>query len=42
MNDFTNIKMVVQPPNLNVSLYPHQLAIIYQMEKLECNNIITK
>lgn len=42
MNDFTNIKMAQQPQNLNVSLYPHQLAIIYQMEKLECDNIIAK
>lgn len=40
--DFGNIKLVPQPPNLDVSLYPHQLAMIYQMEKLECNNIISK
>lgn len=40
--NFSNIKMVSQPRDLKINLYPHQLASIYQMEKLELNNIITK
>ena len=40
--DFSNIKMVNQPSNLKVSLYPHQLATIYKMEKFESDNIIYK
>lgn len=42
MNQFNNIKMVPQPKNMNIKLYPHQLASIYEMEKLESNNIIYK
>lgn len=40
--DFSNIKMVNQPSNLKVNLYPHQLATIYKMEKFESDNIIYK
>ena len=40
--DFTNIKLVNQPPDLKVKLYPHQLASIYRMEEFESNNIIYK
>jgi hypothetical protein len=41
MNDFNNIQMVHQPEKLKISLYNHQLASIYNMEKLESNNILT-
>ena len=40
MNDFSNIPLVSQPRNLNVTLYQHQLASIYKMEKLELDNLI--
>jgi len=30
-----NIQMVIQPRNLNVTLFPHQLASIFQMETFE-------
>ena len=33
--DFNNIKMVNQPSNLKVNLYPHQLATIYKMENFD-------
>ena len=39
---FTRIPMVFQPHQINVSLYPHQLASIYKMEKLETDNNIIK
>jgi SNF2 family DNA or RNA helicase len=39
---FTRIPMVSQPHQINVSLYPHQLASIYKMEKLETDNNIIK
>ena len=42
MTDFLNIKMVKQPDNLKVQLYPHQLASIHSMEEFENNNIIYK
>ncbi len=43
MSDFSHINMVQQPKNLSVSLFPHQLACIYNMEKLETNEpIITE
>lgn len=41
-DDFTNIKLVNQPPDLKVKLYPHQLASIYKMEEFESNNFIYK
>ena len=31
---------VSQPPNVKVTLFPHQLTSIYNMEKLESNNDI--
>ena len=40
--DFQSIKMVSQPRDLKINLFPHQLASIYNMEKLETNNIIEK
>lgn len=40
MNQVNNIKMVPQPKNLKVKLFPHQLSNIYQMEKLESNNVV--
>lgn len=40
MNDFKHIQVVPQPKNLNVTLYQHQLASIYNMEKLEADNTI--
>lgn len=40
--DFTNIKLVNQPADLKVKLYPHQLASIYKMEEFESNNFIYK
>ena len=40
--DFNNIKMVKQPANMTAVLYPHQLASIYNMEKLEINSVIEK
>jgi hypothetical protein len=40
MNDFSNIPLVTQPKNLNITLYQHQLASIYKMEKLEIDNLI--
>jgi len=39
---FDNIKMVPQPKNLKINLFPHQLASIYKMENLELNNFIEK
>ena len=42
MTDFDSIRLVSQPKNLNINLFPHQLASIYQMEKLESNNFIEK
>lgn len=35
MEGYENIKMVVQPRDLKVTLFPHQLASIYQMETFE-------
>jgi hypothetical protein len=40
--EFDNIKMVQQPPDLKINLFPHQLASIYRMENLESNNILYK
>jgi predicted Zn-ribbon and HTH transcriptional regulator len=40
--DYNNIKKVSQPLNLKIKLLPHQLVSIYNMEKLEINNIIEK
>jgi len=42
MCDFDSIRLVPQPKNLNINLFPHQLASIFQMEKMEANNIIEK
>lgn len=35
MDSYEHVNMVSQPRNLNVSLFPHQLASIYNMETLE-------
>ena len=40
--NFDNIKTVSQPINLKINLFPHQLASIYNMEKIELNNFIEK
>ena len=40
MSNFQNIKMVSQPVDLTVKLFPHQLARIYKMEQLEANKLI--
>lgn len=40
MSDFSSIKMVSQPDNMKVELYPHQLASIFNMERLESGNPI--
>ena len=40
MKDYSNVPMIIQPPKLNIKLFPHQLAIIYQMEKLEQEQIV--
>jgi len=37
---FDSIQTVQQPKNINVTLYKHQLASIYNMEKFENENII--
>lgn len=34
---FENVRMVNQPENMKIDLYPHQLASIYSMEELERN-----
>lgn len=39
---FNNIKMISQPDSLDIKLFPHQLALIYNMEELEMNNVIIK
>ena len=40
MDEFNNIPTVHQPKNININLYKHQLATIFNMELLEQNNII--
>lgn len=40
MSVFSNINMVQQPKKLSITLFPHQLACIYNMEKLETNEPI--
>lgn len=35
MENFEHIPMISQPPELNIDLFPHQLASIYKMEELE-------
>ena len=42
MSIYNNIKKVLQPHNMKVNLYPHQLASIYKMEQLEIYNKIEK
>lgn len=34
-NNFEDVPMIVQPQNLSISLYKHQLASVYKMEELE-------
>lgn len=41
MEDNKNIQMIIQPKNLKVMLFPHQLASIYQMETFEREKKIT-
>ena len=40
MKDYSNVPMIIQPQKLNIKLFPHQLAIIYKMEKLEQEQIV--
>lgn len=40
MNNYENILMIPQPKNIKVKLFRHQLASIYQMEKLEREKVI--
>jgi len=40
--NFDHIKMVSQPKDLKIKLFPHQLSSIYNMEKIEVNNLIEK
>ena len=40
MDDYDNIPLVTQPQNLRKTLLKHQLASIYQMEKLEREQMI--
>ena len=35
MNDYDNIQIITQPKGLSISLYRHQLASIYSMERIE-------
>jgi hypothetical protein len=42
MEDFKYIPMIIQPPELKISLYPHQLASVYNMEKIEDERRIIK
>ena len=35
MNDYSDVKMITQPKNMTINLYPHQLASVYEMEKRE-------
>jgi len=40
--NFNKIQMVSQPNQIKISLFPHQLASIFKMEKLETDNLIQK
>ena len=42
MSSHTSIKMVSQPKRLNIKLFDHQLASIYQMEKLEREQVVER
>lgn len=48
MEDFDDVPMIVQPPELKIDLYPHQLASVYKMEEIErtkmvrTNDVITE
>ena len=39
--NFDTIQTVLQPKNIDVTLYKHQLASIYNMEKFETENIVS-
>lgn len=41
-NEYNNIKTISQPKNMKVLLFQHQLASIYNMEKLEEEQVIIK
>ena len=40
-NNFDHIPVISQPKELNVNLYQHQLASIYEMEKRENQLFVT-
>jgi SNF2 family DNA or RNA helicase len=42
MDNYEDIRMVSQPKNLKINLFPHQLASVYMMEELESNHCIVK
>jgi SNF2 family DNA or RNA helicase len=42
MSEYSNVKMIKQPKDLTINLYPHQLASVYAMEQLEINSVIHK
>lgn len=42
MTDYEDIPTIVQPKNLDISLYKHQLASVYNMEKIEKDKNIVK
>jgi SNF2 family DNA or RNA helicase len=42
MSDRTSIRMVPQPKRLRIKLFDHQLASIYQMEKLEREQVVER
>lgn len=40
MEDYNNIPLAAQPEKLDITLFPHQLASIYKMERLETEKIV--
>lgn len=42
MSVYSSVRMVPQPKRLNVRLFDHQLASIYQMEKLEREQVVER
>ena len=42
MSVYSSVRMVPQPKRLNIRLFDHQLASIYQMEKLEREQVVDR
>ena len=38
--DYNTVTTVPQPCDLRINLFQHQLASIYQMERLECEQLV--